>query len=85
MGGYRIKGKGQPFHGIGPLGKMNGFKITNGYGIGGGANVTGDGTILRDNIFYGNQQEGGYYDAAIAGNNSSPIIDRNILAHLLNT
>jgi len=63
---------------IGPGGKLIGFKIRSGYGIGGGASVSGSGSVLLGNIFEGNQQAGGYYGAAIAGNGASPIIEGNL-------
>ncbi len=63
---------------IGPLGRLIGFTLTNGYGIGAGAYANGVGTVIENNIFLNNAQEGGYWGAAIAGNSSSPIINRNI-------
>jgi serine protease len=66
---------------IGPNGKLIGFKITHGYGLGAGAVVFGNGTIIRHNIFDTNQQYGGYWGAAIGGNSASPQIEANIFVN----
>lgn len=58
---------------------IQGFTITGGSAsFGAGMEVSGDGTLIRNNVFSGNAQGAGGYGAAIGGNNASPVIDRNI-------
>jgi hypothetical protein len=64
---------------IGPDGRFQGFTVTGASETFGAAmSVTGTRTIIRNNIFDGNEQFAGGFGAAIGGNGSSPIVDANI-------
>ncbi|HVR35036.1 MAG TPA: right-handed parallel beta-helix repeat-containing protein, partial [Methylomirabilota bacterium] len=64
---------------IGPGGTVEGFTVENAYGsFGAAVRVSGSGTVIRDNVFAGNEQEVGGFGAAIGGNGASPVIERNL-------
>jgi hypothetical protein len=64
---------------IGPGGAVEGFTIRNASASFGAAmSVSGDGTVVRGNIFAGNNQGAGGFGAAIGGNSASPIIEQNL-------
>jgi serine protease len=64
---------------IGGLSELVGFTIKGAVSdFGAGVVVNGAGTLIKGNIFDGNQQTAGGYGAAIGGNSASPIIDGNI-------
>lgn len=58
---------------------IEGFTIQNGYSsLGSGMTVLDSSPIIIGNIFQNNAEVGGYYGAAIGGNNASPIIEQNL-------
>src|ERR1051325_5041527 len=64
---------------IGGGSEISGFTITGGREtFGAGMVVTGQGAIIKGNIFQDNVQLTGGYGAAIGGNNASALIDGNI-------
>ena len=64
---------------MGPGGTIKGFTITgSAASFGAGIEVHGVGSLISGNIFDGNAQGGGGFGAAIGGNSSSPIIERNV-------
>lgn len=64
---------------IGPGGAFTGFTVTGGTAtFGAGMAVNGEGSVIRGNVFDGNQQGSGGFGAAIGGNNSSPLIEKNV-------
>ena len=78
-GGTTIQGTGGTTVNIGPNGAILGFTITGGTAtFGAGMSVNGGGTVIRGNVFDGNQQGSGGFGAAIGGNNSSPTIEQNV-------
>jgi hypothetical protein len=67
---------------IGPGGTLEGFTVENGAAFfGAGMAVSGNGSLIRGNIFQNNMQFGGGFGAAIAGNFSSPTIEENLFRH----
>ncbi len=64
---------------IGPLASIDGFTITGGSAeFGAGIEVHGTGTVIAENIFDANHEQGGGSGAAIDGNGASPTIEQNI-------
>ena len=64
---------------IGGQAEITGFTISGAQStFGAGIQVSGNGTLIKGNIFDGNTQSAGGYGAAIGGNSSSPIIDGNL-------
>jgi serine protease len=62
--------------------KISGFTITGGNAsFGAGMSVSGNGTLISNNIFSGNAQGAGGFGAAIGGNGASPIISNNIFTN----
>ena len=74
-----IDGNGETTIIIDGQASIQGFTITGGNAsFGAGMKVSGDGTLIENNVFIGNQQSSGGYGAAIGGNSASPIINRNL-------
>ncbi len=74
-----IQGNGGTAVDIGPSAALVGFTVTGGANyFGGGMAVHGEGTLIKGNIFERNLQFSGGFGAAIAVNNASPIIERNV-------
>jgi hypothetical protein len=64
---------------IGPAGSIVGFTISGGTAtFGAGMSVSGSGTVIAKDIFQSNQEGGGGFGAAIAGNVASPVIEQNL-------
>lgn len=62
--------------------QISGFTITGGNAsFGAGMSVSGNGTLISNNIFSGNAQGAGGFGAAIGGNGASPIISNNIFTN----
>jgi len=62
--------------------QISGFTITGGNAsFGAGMAVSGNGTLISNNIFSGNAQGAGGFGAAIGGNGASPIISNNIFTN----
>lgn len=74
-----IAGTGGTTVTIGGAAAIKGFTIIGGTAaFGAGMSVSGQGTLIANNVFKGNFQGSGGYGAAIGGNNASPIINGNI-------
>ncbi len=74
-----ILGVGGTVVSIGPGGEFVGFTVQKGLAsIGAGMVVSGNGTLIKHNIFDSNTQLSGGLGAAIAGNPASPHIEQNI-------
>ncbi len=64
---------------MGPGGALLGFTITGGFAtFGAGMAVSGSGSLIKDNIFDGNNESSGGFGAAIGGNGASPTIEQNV-------
>jgi hypothetical protein len=74
-----IQGSGGTAVTIGGAASLIGFRVTGGQAsFGAGVSVSGTGTVIRGNVFDGNQQGAGGFGAAIGGNSASPLIERNV-------
>jgi|GEM_PF-2917372 len=74
-----IRGVGGTVVSIGPGGEFVGFTVQKGLAsFGAGMVVSGNGTLIKHNIFDSNTQLSGGFGAAIAGNPASPVIEQNI-------
>lgn len=64
---------------IGPGGSIRGFTISGGTGsFGAGMAVSGEGSVIQQDVFSGNHEGIGGYGAAIGGDVASPLIEQSV-------